>query len=471
MLGKKLSVELFMEKSMLKRKNAGGWVLALVAVILFGGLILRGLSDRETAAPEEPMAAGMVMSGNERAFARDLSAAFESITAQYLPVAVAIQANTAGRAESCGLLVSSDGYILTNSQNFLNGDSVRVVLHKGRRFSGSVVGGDPLTDLALIKIAAKGLPYAKFGDSDRLRVGQWVMAIGNTGQPAPAVTAAIINARGRSKISLPQMEDFIHTDMTMPRASQGGALVSLEGELIGVNTTMQSHNGGALAIPANLVKRVMLSLMKEGKFTRGYIGATAQNLDQHLARALQLNSTLGALLVEVAANSPAERAGLRRGDVVLHFAGIPISSANDFENAVAGQKPEKNVQMAFWRDTAKVVCEIMPEERPPAHRHELAMASRRHKPANKLGLQVQNLSPEMIRMHLVPGVVISQIDPGAAAAQVLAVGDIIQEMNHRAIRSVRDFNGALPGLQTGEVALLLVRRGEKNFFSGVEVQE
>jgi len=456
---------------MLKRKNAGGWVLALVAVILFGGLILRGLSGRETTAPEEPIAAGMVMSGNERAFARDLSAAFESITAQYLPVVVTIQANTAGRAESCGLLVSSDGYILTNSQNFLTGDSVRVVLHKGRRFSGNVVGDDRLTDLALIKIAAKGLPHAKFGDSDRLRVGQWVMAIGNAGHPTPAVTAAIINARGRSKVLLPQREDFIHTDIAMSRASHGGALVNLEGELIGINTAMRSNMGAALAIPANLAKRVMHSLMKEGEVTRGDIGATAQDLDQNLARALQLNSTLGALLVDVAANSPAERAGLRRGDVILHFAGIPISSANEFENAVAGQKPEKNVQVAVWRDTAKVVCEIMPEERPPARWHELAMASRPLKPANKLGLQVQNLSPEMIRIHQVSGVAISQIDPGAAAAQVLATGDIIQEMNHRTIRSVRDFNAAMPELQRGGVALLLVRRGEKNFFSGVEVQE
>jgi serine protease Do len=468
MLGKK-TIGLNLERIMLRRKNAGGWVLALVAVILFGGLILRGLSSHETVAPEEPIAAGMVMSGNERAFARDLSAAFESMTAQYLPMIAMIQANATLRTESSGLLVSSDGYILTTSQNFLAGDSVHVAFNKGRRFSGSVVGCDPLTNLALIKIAAKGLPYAKFGDSDRLRLGQWAMMIGNSGQPAPIVTSAIINARGRSKISFPQMEDFIHIDVALSGGSRGGALVSLEGELVGINMAMQSPNGAGLAIPANLAKRVMHTLMKEGKVTRGYIGATAQDLDQNLARALHLNGTLGALLIEVTANSPAERAGLRRGDVVLHFAGIPISSANDFENAVAAQKPEKSVQMAVWRDLVKIVCEITPRERPNLVPDESALASGQHKFTNKLGLQVQNLSPEMVRRQQASGVVISHLDP--AVTRVLATGDIIQEMNHRTIRHVRDFNAAVAGLQTGEVALLLIRRGEKTFFSGVEVQE
>jgi serine protease Do len=265
------------------------------------------------------------------------------------------------------------------------------------------------------------------------------------------------------------MEDFIHIDVALSGGSRGGALVSLEGELVGINMAMQSPNGAGLAIPANLAKRVMHTLMKEGKVTRGYIGATAQDLDQNLARALHLNGTLGALLIEVTANSPAERAGLRRGDVVLHFAGIPISSANDFENAVAAQKPEKSVQMAVWRDLVKIVCEITPRERPNLVPDESALASGQHKFTNKLGLQVQNLSPEMVRRQQASGVVISHLDP--AVTRVLATGDIIQEMNHRTIRHVRDFNAAVAGLQTGEVALLLIRRGEKTFFSGVEVQE
>lgn len=453
---------------MLKRKNTGGWVLALVAVILFGGLILRGLSGQETMAPGEPIKAGMVLSGNERVFARDLSTAFENMAAQYLPVVVTVQANTVARSEGCGLLVSHDGYILTSSQNFWSGDSVQVVLHKGRRFSGSVVGSDPLTDLTLIKIAATGLPFVKFGDSDRLRLGQLVMAIGSTGASAPVVTTAIINSRGRSKVSLPQMEDFIHTDVTATRASYGGALMNLEGELIGINIARLSPTGTGVAVPANLAKRVMNVLLSEGKMTRGDIGATAQDIDQNLAAALQLNSTLGALLVEIAANGPAEHAGLRRGDVILQFANVPIANANEFENAVAAQKPDSKVTAVVWRDSAKVIFDVTPVERQNLPEPASGSIARQRPATNALGLEVQNLSADFIRIHRASGVLISHIDREQA---ILNTGDLIQEVNHRPIRSVRDFHAATATLQTGAIALLLIQRGEKIFFSGVKVQE
>ena len=452
---------------MLERKNAGGWVLALVAVILFGGLILRRLADDETMTPAEPMAAGMVMGGNDRALARDLSATFENMAAQFLPMVVAIQRHTTPRSESCGLLVSPDGYILTNSQNFVRGDSVRVTLHKGRRLGGSVVGSDPVTDLALIKIAAAGLPYAKFGDSDRLRLGQLVMAIGSVEKAKPLVTTAMINAKGRSKVALPQQEDFIHTEVATTPAG-GGALVNLEGELIGINTAQRSSTGIALAVPANLAKRVMHTLIEEGKVTRADIGATAQDLDQNLAQVLQSRSTLGALLVEVAVHSPAERAGLRRGDVILQFANVPIANANEFDNAVAAQKPGIKVPVVVWRDSAKVICEVIPAERPNLESPDSFAHLNQRPAANALGVEVQNLSADFVRIHKVAGVAVARIAPGEAT---MNVGDIIQEINHRPIRSVRDFNAATASLPTGTVALLLIRRGEKNFFSGVKVQE
>jgi serine protease Do len=448
---------------MRKNKNAGGWVLALVALALFGGLILRRLASDDLAPPENQISAGMAMTGNQRAAAVDLSAAFEAITAQYLPVVVTVEKN------GSGILVSSDGYILTTWQNLPATDSVRVTLHKGRHFGGWIVGSDPLTNLALVKINAKGLPYAKFGDSDRLRLGQWVMAIG---QAPPAVTAAIINAKGRSKVSLPQAEDFIHLDAPSDRIHSGRALVSLEGELVGFSTEAGSRNGlacPARAIPANVVRKVMQSLMKEGKVVRGYIGVTTQDLDHDLARALKLSSTAGALIVEVAANSPAAAAGFRPGDVVLQFANVPIANANEFENAVAAQEPEKNVQAVVWRDSAKVICEARPTRRPNLAPPEPAGPAG-HKPVNKIGLRVQNLPPAMLQRYDY-GVTISYLDPHSPAARRLAVGDVIQEMNRKTIRSSRDFNAALQGLHAGEMALLLIRRGEEKFFSGVEVQE
>jgi serine protease Do len=308
------------------------------------------------------------------------------------------------------------------------------------------------------------------GDSDRLRVGQWVMAIGNTGESTPAITAAIINTKGRSKVSLPRLNDLIQIDAPIHQVNSGGALVSLDGELIGISTTLAGHSGGGLAIPANLARRVMQSLMKEGAVTRGYIGAVAQDMDQNLAKALKLASTLGALIVEVAANGPAERAGLRRGDVILQFANMPIANANDFENAVASQTPAKTVQAVVWRDSVKVVYEVAMEARPTRAQDESSPRTS-SKPANKLGLQVRNLPWAMSRLHNVQGVAISYLNPHSPATQVLATGDIIQEINRQPIRSVRDFNAALQDLQTGEVALLLVRRSGQNFYSGVEVQE
>jgi serine protease Do len=479
---------------MLAVKNAGGWVLALVALSLFGLLLMRGLSGEDAALHEEQVSAGMVMTKNSRDTASEFSAAFEAISAQYVPVVVTIHsypfigasvnkhenplsipAHAEGESRlGCGVLVSNDGYILTNRHilrpHFAAGDSVVVLLNRGRRFTGLVVGSDSLTNLAVVKIPTKGLLYAKFGDSDRLRIGQWVVAVGKTGSTMPAITAGLVSAKGSSKVMLPHHDDLIQIDATIGDGHAGGALVDLTGDLVGINTTFFADRDGGAAIPSNLARRVMQSLIKEGKVTRGFIGVTSQDLDRALAKALHLSGTLGVLLVDVAPNSPAERAGLRRGDVVLQFAGTVIDNVKVLENAVAAQAPGTNVQTAVWRDSVKITYDITPEERPDVKTAAPTVMTPIKTVSSKFGIHVQSLTEEMARQSKQHGVIVSQIEPDSPAAHILSTGDIIHEINRQTINSVRDYRAALQTLNAGETVLLLVSRGEKKFFAGVEIK-
>jgi serine protease Do len=484
---------------MLAVRNAGGWVLALVALSLFGLLLLRGLSGEDSASHEEQVAAGMVMTKNSRDTASEFSAAFEAISAQYVPVVVMIHSYpfisaSTGRHENslsnsthersalaeggsklgCGVLVSSDGYILTNrhilSNDFAAGDSVVVLLNKGRRFTGLLIGSDSLTNLAVVKIPAKGLLYAKFGDSDRLRIGQWVVAVGKTGSAAAAITAGLVSAKGNSKVMLPRYDDLIQIDAVLGDGHAGGALVDLSGDLVGINTALFAELSGGAAIPGNLARRVMQSLIKEGKVTRGFIGVASQDLDPALAKALHLSSTLGVLLADITPNSPAERAGLRRGDVVLQFAGAVIDNVKTLENVVAAQAPGVQVQAVVWRDSVKIAYDITPEEMPGAKSAAPTVMAPVKPASGKLGIHVQSLTGEMARQGKRHGVLVSQIGPDSPAAHVLSAGDVIHEINRKAINNMRDYRAALPTLNAGETALLLVSRGEKKFFAAVEVR-
>jgi serine protease Do len=499
---------------MLKAKNAGGWVLAIVALGMFMILLVRGLSRDDAPPPVGQVSADMVMTGKERLAATEFSVAFEAIAARCMPWVVMIYANSQvgmqpspisaedffpifppksksnfRESESrqkvdfgCGVIVSSDGYILTNhhilasSSSSLQGDSVSVVFSKDHQFIGTIVGSDPLTDLALVKISAKGLPAAKFGDSDRLRVGQWVLAIGRSLDHSHPVTTGIISAKGRGKAALLEPEDCIQIDALIHAGNSGGALVNLNGELVGINNarfaSSEQYSQSGFAIPGNLARGVMQSLMREGKVRRGFIGVVPQDIDPGLARALNLESVTGALLVEVAPEGPAEQAGLHRGDVVLQFANKPVQNAKNLQELIAFQTPGQKTSVVVWRDSLKLTLEVTPEEwkivaadqsaEPPAQ-------SSVGKATNKLGVHIRNLPFEAIRRHNVRGVLVSQVDPECPANQVLSAGDVIQEINRKVVSNEREFRAALRELKSGDTALLLIRRGDRTFYVGVEL--
>jgi serine protease Do len=347
------------------------------------------------------------------------------------------------------------------------GDSVVVLLHKKRQAMGRIAGVDPLTDLALIKIEAGGLSYAKLGDSEKLRAGQWVVAIGNSPEQSHTVTAGIVCSKGRSKVVLPHTDDFIQIDAALHAGNAGGALVNLEGELVGITTHFPMPNTG-YAIPINLAQRVMQDLIDDGKVTRGFIGMVSQDLDPGLAKALNLDSAIGALVVDVTPGGPADHAGLQRGDVVLQFAGEPVRNAKELPNSIAWQAPGQIVPVVVWRDSVKIVCDVIPKEWPATPMPQ-TVPSIEHKLTNKLGVHVRRLAPEVARQQDVRGVTVTQIDPGSPVEPMLSPGDIIQEIDRKTVDSVRDFQTVLQQLQSGETVLLLVRRGEKRFFVGVEV--
>ncbi len=379
-----------------------------------------------------------------------------------------------------GVIVSADGYILTNNHVVAEAREIKVTVSDKREFDATVVGTDPKSDLAVIKIkgAPSGLRPAEFGDSSKLRLGDVVLAIGNPLGVGQTVTMGIVSAKGRADLGIAAYEDFIQTDAAINPGNSGGALIDTEGKLVGINTAILSRSGGyqgiGLAIPSSMAQPIMETLKQSGKVSRGFLGVGIQDVDRDLATALKLNNPNGVLLTEVRSGGPAGKAGLSRGDVVVKVDGKPVTSTGQFRNLIASSGAKKKVALEVMRDgkpqTLGVELAEVPDEAGEAAAAPEVSGGAPHATSGGAldGVTLEELTPEHRRtlglsQTAQGGVVITDLSPQSAAAKAgLRPGDVVVELNRVAVDSLAKFK-AQYAKAAGDVLLLVQRHGATVF--------
>ncbi len=363
-----------------------------------------------------------------------------------------------------GVIVSADGYIMTNNHVVKDAEEIKVRFPDKREFEGKIIGTDPKTDLAVIKIDAINLQTITWADSDKLRVGEVVLAIGSPYGLDQTVTMGIVSALARANLGITDYEYFIQTDAAINPGNSGGALVTAKGELVGINTAIFSRTGGyqgiGFAIPSNMAKIVMDSLIKEGRVIRGWLGVSIQPITSEDVKLFNLDRDYGALVINVIENSPAEKAGIMKYDVIIELNGKKVDDPLSLRDTVANTPPGKEVELKVFRDgnikTMGVIIGELPAEaeEEPLVEYENVLK----------GILVRDLSPEIYeRMNIpqkVKGVFVTSINPESPAEGKLTPGDVIQEINKKAVTNTRDYNAIVSEIKPEEgVGLLVFRRG------------
>ena len=367
-----------------------------------------------------------------------------------------------------GFIVSDDGYILTNAHVVRNAEEVMVKLTDKREFKAKVVGSDPQTDVAVLKIDASNLPTVKLGDSNNVQVGEWVVAIGSPYGFDNSVTAGIVSAKGRA---LPDgtYVPFIQTDVPVNPGNSGGPLFNLKGEVIGINSQIYTRTGGyqglSFAIPIDLANKIQNQLVRYGKVTRGRIGVTIQDVDQSLAESFGLAKPTGALVSSVDPDGPAAKAGIETGDVILKLNGKPVNSTIDLSSGVADLKPGAAANLAVWRKGSEREIAVTVGKMPAA---KLA-AAEQSGPAEqgRLGVAVRPLSKDEEQAAGVKGGLVVEQSSGPAAKAGVEPGDIILALNSTPVKSVNELRTMVQ--KAGKVAALLVQRHDAKIFIPVEL--
>ncbi len=360
-----------------------------------------------------------------------------------------------------GVIVASDGYILTNNHVVKGADTIKVILYDKREFKGKVVGTDPRTDLAVVKIDARNLPTLPLGDSAKLKTGDLVLAIGNPFGLNQTITMGIVSAVGRSNIGLADFEDFIQTDAAINPGNSGGALVNTSGELVGINTAIYSTSGGYMgigfAIPSDMAKAVMENIIKHGRVIRGWLGVTVQDLTPDLAKSLGIKESAGALVSGVETGSPADKAGLKRGDLITGVNGNSVSDSTGLRNVIASTAPGTKVDLRIARNgKEQTVTVLLGEysERKIAQKSEYDNALK--------GVSVEELTPSIRNKLSIPdyvtGVVVTGLSPDMAGQRVLQPNDVIQEVNRASIQNMKDYDQAVSRIGAKDTVLLLLYR-------------
>lgn len=367
-----------------------------------------------------------------------------------------------------GVIVDAKGLILTSNHVIQGADEIKVTLLDKRELKGEVIGTDPLTDIAVIKINADRLSTIKWGDSDKLRVGEIVLAIGSPYGLTGTITMGIVSAVGRANVGIANYEDFIQTDAAINPGNSGGALVNERGELVGINAAIFSTSGGyqgiGFAVPSNMAKAVMDSLIKTGKVVRGWLGVTVQPLTPELAKQFNLKEENGALIGDLVEGGPAEKAGIHRGDVIIDYESKKIDDPNQLRNMVANTEPGKEVQLTIIRENKtekkRVTIGELPTEMQKSSTSEYNNLLR--------GVSIQDLTPELMNRLNLPkrlkGVVVTDIGEDSPAVMALTQGDVIQEINRQKITNVKEYETVMSKLKPDEDILLLIYRNGSSIY-------
>jgi serine protease Do len=370
------------------------------------------------------------------------------------------------RGVGSGFVMSRDGYVLTNNHVVEDADQIKVKLANGKEYEGKIVGRDPKTDLALVKIEGDSdLHPLKLGNSEDLKVGSWVVAVGSPFGLEQTVTAGIVSAKGRVIGSGPY-DNFIQTDASINPGNSGGPLINMKGEVVGINTAIiASGQGIGFAIPINMAKEIAPQLQEKGHVTRGWLGVSIQEVTPELAKSFDLKEKKGALVSQVVSGSPAEKAGIEQGDIILEFDGKEVSDAKDLPRIVASTPVDKTVTLKVSRNGKITDRQVKIGEM--EEKVEVTKA-----PSHKsLGITVQNLTPEIAKglgLKKETGVVVTRVEPGSAAADAgIQTGDVIREVNRKPIKDVEEFSQKVEKAKGQSNVLFLIQRGQNNLFAAV----